>query len=133
MWNNSGSDSTLYQILTEGVGVGEGSGSGQILTKITAGTYCLLAGEDRDNQTSTQNQISDTARLSALITTVSLKKQTINNNSTPTNFSGGDWSYCTWTTAASDFKSRKFRCTGTKYNEETGYIERLSFEEISNK
>ena len=131
MWSNSGRDSTLYKILTEGVG--ERSGSGQILTKITAGTYCLLAGDDRDNQTSTLDQINDTARLSALITTVSLKNQTLfNDDLEPTSFDRSDWWYCTWTTSASDFKSRKFKCTGTEYNLNTGYIEKLIFEELDN-
>ena len=127
MWSISGSNSTLYDILTKGVG---SAGSGQIETKIKDGEYSLLDGVDDKN--STDSQISDAARLSALITTVSLKKQTVNNNRTPTNFSGGDWWYCTWTTSASDFKSRKFKCTGTEYNQNTGYIEKLIFEELDN-
>lgn len=132
MWSNGGKNSTLYDILTKGV---ESDKSGQIETQIKADDeYSLLARDEAGKGgDSTQDQISDTARLSALISTVSLKNQTVNNNKTPTNFSGGDWWYCTWTTAASDFKSRKFKCTETKYNEETGYIEELKFEEISNK
>ena len=131
MWSHSGKNSTLYDILTKGVESGK---SGQIETQIKDGEYSLLARDEAGKGgDSTQDQISDTARLSALITTVSLKKQTVNNNKeTFTNFSGGDWWYCTWTTAASDFKSRKFKCTGTEYNYDTGYIEKLRFEELDN-
>ena len=122
MWKTGKSNLSLYDILTNK------DGSGQIQTNVTKTDYSLLGGVDDKN--STDSQISDAAKLSALITTVSLKKQTVNNDRPLTNYNGGDWSYCTWTTSASDFKTRKFKCTGSKYDVNTGYIEELDFEEI---
>ena len=71
-----------------------------------------------------------------MITTVSLKEQKLVKDVHPTSVSQDDWWYCTWTTAASDFKSRKFKCigegggSGITYNTETGYIEKIRFEEV---
>ena len=103
-------------------------------------SYHLLQKEDDTARfTSTDTGIKQASRLSALITTVSLKEQRLENSEKPTSFAQDDWWYCTWTTAASDFKSRKFKCvsadggSGVTYNVETGYIEKIRFEEVKTK
>ena len=67
-------------------------------------------------------------KLSALLSTITQTEQVINNN----NYSDGmyNWYYTTWRTAVYDFKTRKFKCTNVHYNETTGYIDLLEFEEI---
>lgn len=118
MWKDKGRNKTLYTILN----------TGKIETTFKSGIeYHLLTNED----TSSVSSIDETAKLAALITTVSLKNQTIVNSTQPTTFTKDDWWYCTWTSAASDFKSRKFKCTGVGYNQDNGYINKLSFEEIN--
>ncbi|MBR1539616.1 MAG: hypothetical protein IJ629_00245 [Clostridia bacterium] len=118
MWNGVDKTKSLSAILN----------SGKIETKFQGNkTYHLLTLED----TTTTSHNDETARLAALITTVSLKEQTVVNSDQPTDFTQKDWWYCTWTTAASDFKSRKFKCTGVEYNETNGYIKTIKFEEIN--
>ena len=117
MWSAANRTKNLYNILN----------TGKIETMFTGGkTYNLLTSED----TNTVTSLDETAKLAALITTVSLKNQELTNNDKPSAFDKSDWWYCTWTTAASDFKTRKFKCTNVKYNEDTGYIEKISFSEI---
>ena len=43
---------------------------------------------------------------------------------------GGGWSQVIWNTALYDFKKKNFKCTEIKYNENTGRIISLRFEEI---
>ena len=132
MWNTTDKNKTLYKILTEGIGSNQG---GQIETKITDNDgipYKLLDIADRDG-TETADEITQAARLSALITTVSLKEQQLTNTKGNKSTDKSDWWYCTWTTAASDFKTRKFKCTGTEYDEITGYVNKIKFEEVDKK
>ena len=63
--------------------------------------------------------------LVALLSTVTENEQTIYAESGNTFYSA------TWTTAVNDFKTRKFTCTGIEYNETTGYVESISFEEYT--
>lgn len=122
MWANPSAVTSLASALRAT------SNSGQILTKFQGGhDYHLLA----NDYNSTSLDMDDAAMLSALTTAVGLKAQRVENKDTPSELNNNDWWYCTWTTAVSDFKSRKFRCTGTKYNNETGYINEISFEEVS--
>lgn len=114
MWTEDKKNKKLYYYLNPG----------KIETKFKNGTYHLLTKEDTSSVTSKDQ----TAKLAALISTVSLKKQILNNKNTVKSY----WDYCTWTTAASDFKTRKFKCTGVEYDQNNGYIEKISFEEISN-
>lgn len=132
MWKSSYTNQTLFNILTKGLGTGSNLGAGQIETNISAGTYGLLTSSDVSDRykNTTANGKRETSYLAALITTVSLKTQKFENSPAPTDRTSNDWSYCEWTTAASDFKSRRFRCTGTEYNDNTGYVEKISFEEI---
>lgn len=67
-------------------------------------------------------------KLSALLSTITQTEQVINNN----NYSDGiyNWYYATWRTAVYDFKTRKFKCTNVHYNEDTGYVDLLEFEEV---
>ena len=127
MWEAGKKSESLYNILNSTDGVGK------IETKLAGNeTYELLASDEKGSNPSSDT-ISDIARLSALITTVSLKNQVIyNDDPSPSDSTGKDWWYCTWTTAASDFKTRKFKCKGSEYNIDTGYIEKLTFEEIKN-
>jgi len=102
----------------------------QIPTNFTPGTYHLLQPEDSSSRGVSSTMKS--AMLSALITTVGLKEQKIVNSIQPSAVNESDWWYCTWVTAANDFKTRKFKCNGVTYNEDNGYIERIEFEEIRN-
>lgn len=133
MWGNgSASSLDLGNVIKNGVPTSAGSGRIETLVKGTAAgtTYHLLEAEDWNSATTSPTSIKEAARLSALITTVGLKEQRIDNKNTPTSFNKDDWWYCTWTTAASDFKSRKFKCTNVEYNTDTGYITKICFEEI---
>lgn len=109
--------------------------AGQIKTNITGAstgtTYHLLTNIDTTkSSTSSSGGITDSARLSALLSTVNLKELLVENRTQPTAIDESDWWYCTWTTAASDFKSRKFKCIGVSYNSENGYIEKLEFDQV---
>ena len=126
MWNSTYANSDLYTILTKGLG-GTSPLTGRIRTNIDEGTYNLLVPTEK-NTISADRKAS--AQLSALISTISLKSQKMLNGSTPSTLSKDDWWYCEWTTAANDFKTRRFKCTGTDYNQKTGYIEKISFEEV---
>lgn len=129
MWNTNAKEAKLFDVLKNGVAYGhETPKSGLIYTKMTANTYHLLTSED----TSTTSHMQETAKLAALISTITLKEQIVNNPETPTVSNNSDWWYCSWTTAASDFKSRKFKCLGVEYDSKTGYINKISFEEINN-
>ena len=122
MWSSNKKEYMLYNIIKEG----------KIQTKVTAGTYNLLAAKDKSSSaTSTSAEITQTAQLSALITTSSLKDQELQKDPKPTILDKRDWCYCVWTTAASDFKSRKFKCTGVEYDSTTGYINKIKFEEVN--
>jgi hypothetical protein len=57
-------------------------------------------------------------------------ESTIENSPAPSSYDSSDWYSATWKTAAYDFKTRKFKCTEVHYNEDTGYIDRISFVEI---
>lgn len=118
MWNPGSKNKKLYEILD----------SGKIETKVTPGIYNLLTNED----TTSVSNLTETAKLAALISTVSLKSQELTNNETPSSFDKTDWWYCTWTTSASDFKTRKFKCIGVEYDEDNGYATKISFEEVVN-
>lgn len=136
MWSPGKADAlTLGNVLTN---------SGQIQTLIDGNdagiSYHLLQAEDKKTSVTSPNSITQAAKLSALITTVSLKEQRLVNSESPTSYNQDDWWYCTWTTAASDFKSRKFKCigsdgvsSGVTYNVDTGYIEKLRFVEVKAK
>lgn len=101
-------------------------GSGVIETNFEEGTYNLLTSDENSSLIDRK----ESAMLSALISTVSLKSQKVENHERPSAYDGTDWSYCEWTTSASDFKTRKFKCTGSEYDEVTGYITKLSFAEL---
>ncbi len=133
MWNSHVTKDTLLlgNILT--------TNGGKIETKIKKVnpetgklTYNLLEMEDKRESgwTSSPNQIENAARFSALISTTSIKDQKIQNTKTPSSYSGDDWYYYTWESAAKDFKKRKFKCTGVDYNIDTGYVQKLTFEEV---
>lgn len=121
---------TLYNILTP-TGTAQ---AGIIETKFDAGKiYNLLEVGDVVDETtaSTLASRNESAYLAALISTVSSKQQKIINKDTPTStIEKEDWWYCTWTPATSDFKSRKFKCTGVQLNSKTGYVNKITFEEI---
>ena len=126
MWKGKGYDSwDLYKVIDKG---------GRLETCMEEGTYHLLTTEDSSNAKTDASVATDAynnvAMLSALVSTVSLKTQKIVNKDRPTSLDKSDWSYYSWETAASDFKSRKFKCLGTEYSKITGYVERISFEEI---
>ena len=63
------------------------------------------------------------------MSTATVVEQTIINGDF--NGSPSDWYSATWRTAAYDFKTRKFKCTGIEYNKDTGYVSKLKFEEIN--
>lgn len=98
-------------------------------TKLTATatgtTYSLL------NETNPDH----IGKLSALLSTATTVEQTIINDAYGSgSVTGGvsnDWYSATWRTAAYDFKTRKFKCTGIEYNKDTGYVSKLKFEEIN--
>ncbi len=126
MWNYT--NVRLINVLKTGLGTDIGGGAGRVQTKVKGNTeYHLLVNGDKSSLPADREAAS---WLAALISTVNLKNQTMINSESPTVFDDRDWWYCEWTTAASDFKSRKFKCTGTEYNETTGYIEKISFEEL---
>lgn len=121
---------SLYDILKS-----EGNNKvGMIETNFKAGTYNLLTSEDVVDSTfstSLENK-KESAKLSALISAINLKSQELVNKDTPSSYEEkADWWYCKWTTAANDFKSRKFKCLGVELNENTGYINKISFEEYN--
>ncbi len=92
-------------------------------------TYHLLSGSGIEDNSSVASR-KQSAKLSALLSTVTLMEQNILNSPMPTSFNDSDWYSATWKTAAYDFKTRKFRCTNVEYNNDTGYINKISFEEI---
>jgi hypothetical protein len=92
------------------------------MTGSTAGVEYQLLGDSANK----------TEVLSALLSTVTDTEQTIKNNVTATSYTHIDWSSATWKTAAYDFKTRKFKCTGITYDDTTGYITEICFEEITN-
>lgn len=122
---------TLGNVLKNG---GLGANSGQVKTMITgvpAGTtYHLLQHEDDNKYSSNASGMAQAAKLSALISTVNLKEQKLVNPVQPSDFTNNNWWYCTWTTATNDFKSRKFKCTGLELDRNTGYANKISFEEL---
>lgn len=126
MWPGSWTNETLFNILKPPATHGSTDTSGQIPTTFEAGTYNLL---EQGDLTTIPADRKKSAQLSALISTVDLKSQELTNSDSPTAGTKDDWWYCTWTTAASDFKTRKFRCTGTEYNSNNGYITKIIFEE----
>lgn len=97
---------------------------GRYDTTMTGGkTYSLIA--------ETPNASDETGKLIALLSTVTEQEQTIYNDSyTGTGYEGSNsWYSATWITAAYNFKTKRFKCTGITYGE-TGYVNSLSFEEI---
>lgn len=97
---------------------------GRYDTTMTGGTTYSLVAE-------TASDSDDTGKLIALLSTVTEQEQTIYNDSyTGTGYEGANsWYNATWVTAAYDFKTKKFKCTGLTYSE-TGYVNSLSFEEV---
>ena len=89
-------------------------------TTLTSGTYNLL------NETNANN----IGKLSALLSVSDKVEQTISNDDFGEGTSSSDWYSATWRTAAYDFKTRKFKCTGIEYNTETGYVSKIKFEEV---
>ena len=90
-------------------------------TKLTAGTYNLFTDGNTDD--------GKIGKLSALLSTATLVEQTVYND---TYTDSEEWYCATWRTAAYDFKTRKFKCTGIEYSDETGYVSKLKFEEVGN-
>lgn len=125
MWPRNTDQKTLFEILVNDGGI--------IETNIDDGQeYHLLETLDgATHTTSTTQEKYASAYLSALISSTNLKTQRIVNSEQPSIFTNRDWWYCDWTTAASDFKKRKFKCTEVHYNETNGYIDRISFEEFN--
>lgn len=66
-------------------------------------------------------------KLAALLSTATETEQTIIN---PDSSLYGEWHSVVWKTAAHDFKTRKFKCTGVEYSEQSTRICLLKFEEI---
>lgn len=100
--------------------VGEDSGAGR-------GEYKLYAETVTDR--------AKTAKLQALLSTVNNVNQTIYKDNYT--YSDGDasgssdgWYKATWISAVRDFKTRKFTCTGIEYNQDTGYVSKISFAEV---
>ena len=124
MWGNSSQipRRTIQQILS----------NGDILkTNFSGGeSYHLLSGINSENVISPVASKKQASMLSALLSTVTLMEQTIINSTKPSSLSDDDWYSATWRTASYDFKTRKFKCNDLHYNEDTGYIDRISFEEI---
>jgi hypothetical protein len=106
------------------------SDSSNLQTSFVSGTYHLLSGTDIENVTSSSENRKDSAKLSALLSAVTIMESTILNPNTPSSYTDSDWYSATWKNAAYDFKTRKFKCTGVEYNDDTGYINKISFEEI---
>ena len=76
---------------------------------------------------STGTDDGNIGKLSALLSTATQTEQTVIN---PNPDLYGDWNSMVWKSAAHDFKTRKFKCTGLKYSEITTRICLLKFEEI---
>lgn len=118
------------------MGINTGKSLYELLTNVNssnsygAGTYELIASDERTGGVKIAGE-KGSAMLAALVTTVSMKNLPVYRNPEPTSFGKEDWYYCERITAASDFKTRKFKCTGTVYNDKTGYIEKISFEEVT--
>lgn len=96
-----------------------------INTHLTPGTYNLL----------TSTGTGDVGKLSALLSTASEVEKTIVNKKfdeqvLAANGTYDVWYSAIWRTAAYDFKTKKFKCTGIEYNSETGYVSKISFEEV---
>jgi hypothetical protein len=92
------------------------------MTGSTAGVEYQLIGDSANN----------TETLSALLSTVTTTEQTIVNPDGIDSYTHIDWSSATWRTAAYDFKTRKFKCTSVTYDDTTGYMTEICFEEITN-
>lgn len=124
MWGNSSQipRRTIQQILNDGDCLKTNFSSGE--------SYHLLSGINNENVISPVASRKQASVLSALLSTVTLMEQTIINSPKPSNFNDSDWYSATWKTASYDFKTRKFKCVDVHYNETTGYIDRISFEEI---
>lgn len=86
-------------------------------TSIRGGQKYSLIGDGSNN----------ISKISALLTTVTDVEQRIDNS----NENDNTWEYAIWRTAAYDFKTRKFRCSNRKYSDETGYINLMEFEEVT--
>lgn len=113
MWSNSDSPNASSEYLI----------TSSYNTSIVAGEYNLVA--------NSLSEATDTAKLIALLSTVTNVKQTVYND----NYSGygnSNWYTATWVSAAYDFKTRKFECTGIGYDSNTGYVNSISFEEVDN-
>lgn len=87
----------------------------------------MNAGDEPYRLYSTGTDDGDIGILSALLSTATETEQTIIN---PDSDQYGSWHSMVWKTAAHDFKTRKFKCTGVEYSEETTRICLLKFEEI---
>lgn len=124
MWGNSSQipRRTIQQILSDGDILKTNFSSGE--------SYHLLSGINNENVISPVASKKQASMLSALLSTVTLMEQTIINSTKPSSFDDSDWYSATWRTASYDFKTRKFKCNDVHYNEDTGYIDRISFEEI---
>lgn len=86
-------------------------------TKINVGTYNLV-GDKKD-------------LVEALMTCSDEVKQTKKNDGKKSNPSETDsWTMAVWETALYDLKTRKFTCKEIKYNETTGRVNYIYFEEI---
>ena len=54
----------------------------------------------------------------------------IENKDPDTSKANDGWSYIKWTTCFADFKKRKFKCKDINYNNDTGVVDKIEFEEI---
>ena len=105
--------------------------TGYYTSNFSAGTYRLL---ETDGDTEVNEDVE------TLLNVADAIKQYVKNPSKDINDklyiqgeAGGDrtgWSSAEWRTALYDLKTRKFRCTDVKYNEDTGRIIFMKFEEI---
>jgi hypothetical protein len=104
---------------------------------MTAGTYELLTSSDVTvSNGNTYTSSNSTAKLSALLSTVTNPELTIiNTEYGNTVFSkesdANNWYSAKWRTAVYDFKTRKFECTSVHYNDSTGYVDEICFAELS--
>lgn len=119
LWKNDASNWTVKKAVENKV----------IRTNLEAGTYHLF--DDGETDIAAGN----IGILSALLSTATLTEQTIINegygNQTDIGETSTDWYCVTWRTAAYDFKTKKFKCNGIEYNEETGYVSKIKFEEVT--
>ena len=104
---------------------------------ISADTYeTLFAAGASDSSPKTYELVtddvdSDAGLLIALLTVAAYDpEQTITNSTAKSSSTTGIWYSMTWSTAVTDFKTRKFKCTGMEYDETTGYINSISFVEV---